>query len=303
MPIGYNDLKNVIRFPATWDLTYLRQWALKDGTTFDQVVSRVGAALVMFNRELTSGYYSDLIQLTSNPALMYDTGSEAAELVKLTEYTKPDPILGDLTGHMLPLNDYGGSLGWTYMALRRANNLDVDRDVRRLIERARNTWNKRVLERLFTTTVETLGTSGKSVPFADGGTADSTYIPITYQGRSFLYTHNHFLRNTADAAGRTANLKAMVNHLYEHGALPPYDLIISEADVANWVAQAEFKKPERGIFSTANIEVRANVPEETYIGVVEVDRGWARVKAEPRVPTNYYGMVKLQSFKIGRAHV
>lgn len=296
MPLGYSDLKTVVRLPANWDLTYLKKWSLKDGTTFDVLTRRVATALTLFNRSLTSGYMSQYIQTTQDMTLEYDTGGESAVLAEVSEYGRPDPIYGDFTGHMLPLHDYGGALGWTYMALRRGNMSRFDRDIGRLINRATNLWQNRVLWRMFTMAAEAIATSGKSAPFADGGTADTTYIPPSFEGRNFLNTHNHFLRTADDAAGRTAAMTAMGNHLREHGIMPPWDLIISETDKAAWVAQTEFKKPLRDVFTTAGVETRAIVPEETYIGIMETSDGWFRVRPEPRVPTKYCGAFKPAGF-------
>jgi hypothetical protein len=292
MPLGYSDLKTVLRLPANWDLTYLKKWSLKDGTSFDALARRVGTALTLFNRSLTQSYMAQYIQTTTEMSMEYDTGGESAVLAEVSEYGRPDPIYGDFTGHMLPLHDYGGALGWTYMALRRGNMSRFDRDIARLIQRSTNLWQNRVLWRMFTSAAETVGASGKSVPFADGGTADAAYIPPSYEGRNFLYTHNHFLRNADDATGRSAALVAMGAHLKEHGVNPPWDLIISETDKAVWVAQTEFKKPVRDVFTTAGVETRALVPEETYIGILETSDGWFRVRPEPRLPTKYSGAFK-----------
>ena len=296
MPLGYSDLKTVLRLPANWDLTYLKKWALKDGTTFDAVARRIGTAISLFNRSLTQSYMAGYIQTTTDMTLEYDVGGESAKLAEVSEYGKPDPIYGDFTGHMLPLHDYGGALGWTYMALRRGNMSRFDRDIARLMQRSTNLWQYSVLNRMFTIAAEVIATSGKSVPFADGGTADTTYIPPSYEGRNFLNTHNHFLRNTDDATGRSAALVAMGAHLKEHGINPPWDLIVSETDKAVWVAQAEFKKPVRDILTTAGVETRALIPEETYIGLMETSDGWFRVHLEPRLPTKYSGAFKYAGF-------
>lgn len=292
MTIGYSDLKNVIRLPGTWDAAYLQQWRLMDGTTFDTLVRNLGAALVLFNRGLTEGYWAQYFRSTTDLTLKYGTGT-SGRLAKVSEYGRPDPIRGDMTGHMLPLDDYGGALGWTYLALRRAHAGALDEDIRALIQRSQDTWEYLLLTRLFKSAADTVGNTGKSVPFADGGTADADYVPLSFQGKDFLSTHNHFLRYANDANGRSAALEAMAEHLYEHGLMPPYELIIPEADIATWAAQTEFKKPERGLLSTAGVEVRAAVPEETYIGLVELKRAWARVKVTPRLPTAYAGMFKV----------
>jgi len=165
-------------------------------------------------------------------------------------------------------------------------------DVRALIERAGNTWKKRILNRLFSSAAETLGSSGKSVPFADGGTADPGYVPPSNDGRSFLYTHNHFGRAADDAAGRLAAVKAMVAHLQEHGHQAPFDLVVPEVDAADWVGVTGFKYPERAYLNTAGVETRALVPDDQFLGIIDVERGWARVVLEPRLPTNYAGMFK-----------
>jgi hypothetical protein len=296
MPLGYSDLKTILRLPTIWDLTYLKKWELADGTTFDAVVRRIGTAISLFNRSLSQGYLAQYIQTTTDINFEYDVGGESAVLAEVSEYARPDPIYGDFTGHMLPLHDYGGALGWTYMALRRGNMTRIDRDIARLIQRGTNLWQNRVLTRMFTSAAETIATSGKSVPFADGGTADAAYIPPSYMGRNFLYTHNHFLRNADDAAGRTAALKAMSAHLLEHGINPPWDLIVAEADKGDWAAQTEFKKPYRDWLTTAGVESRAIVPEEIYIGILEVQDGWFRVRPEPRLPTKYSGAFKPAGF-------
>lgn len=289
--LGINDVKNVIRIPGTWDLTYLKQWSTAEGVTYDQVVARLAAVLTVFNASLTGGYWGRYLSTTTGITTRYPIGSDNAMLPEIAEHGRPDPIIGEETGHMLPMKDYGGSLGWTYMSMRRGNMDKFDLDMRRLVERGQNTWARKIIGRLFTSVYEAVGT-GKSVPFADGGTADSTYVPPAYEGATFSSSHTHFLRNTADANGRTAALTAMVNHLWEHGIMPPYDLVIPEADVASWVAQAEYKKPVRTALITAGVETRGVVNEDEYLGLFESGRGWGYIKPTPRLPTAYAGMFK-----------
>jgi hypothetical protein len=303
MPIGFSDLKNVIRLPVNWDAGYLKQWELMDHTTFDKVIADVGAALVLFNRSLMGSYWSNFLRATTDLTVDDNIGGEAGvELSKVSEYGRPDPIYGNATGHMLPMNDYGAALGWTYMALRRAIKGRIDLDIRRLIERSRNTWEKRIIERLFKSVADSIATTGKSVPFADAGTADADYIPPTYNGKFFASSHNHFARTTFDATGRTSSLKTMALTLIEHGVASPWDLIIPEADIALWTAQAEFKKPFRDWLTTMAVETRAKFPgipamtgpgvDEDFIGMLEVDQGLFKVKYTPRLPSAWAGAFK-----------
>lgn len=296
MAIGITDLKQVIRFPTTWDLTYLKQWQTADGMTYDQLVSRMGAALVLFNRSLTQGYWSNYYFPTTGINSEYDTGGDSNELELISEYTRPDPLIGVTTGHMLPMHDYGGAMSWTYMAMRRGTADKLLLGVRHLIERGQNTWAKKLLTRLFSSAAETVGTTGVSVPFADGGTADSNYIPPYYEGRTFLNTHTHFDRQTDDATGRSAAVDAGFAHLREHGIMPPYDLIIPEADQALWTAHSEFVPPSRAQIITAGLDIRGIVDESVYIGLWETDGGIARVKTETRLPVDYMGLFKPQGY-------
>jgi hypothetical protein len=296
MPIGITDLKQVIRIPSTWDLTYLRRWETSDGMTYDRLVARLGGAMVLFNRSLTQGYWSQYYYPTTGNEREYPIGGDGDELELTSEYTVPDPLIGASTGHMLPMKDYGGAMAWTYMALRRGNSEKLQLGIRHLIERAGNTWEKRLLERLFTSAAETVGSTGVSVPFADGGVADPAYIPPYHEGRTFLNTHNHFQRETDDSTGRIASVHNGMQHLREHGIMPPYDLIIPEADEALWTAEDNFIRPVRQSIITAGLEVRANISEDEYIGLWEDDYGLARVKVEQRLPANYMGLFKPQGY-------
>jgi hypothetical protein len=292
MAIGYEDLKNVINLPGNWDLTYLSQWRTRDGITFDQIVTRLGAALTLFNRSLRTGYWAQYYRATTEPVAEYGIGTSGL-MEKISEYTRPDPIRGDTTGHMLPLNDFGRSLGWTYLAMRRARAGKLEEDIRALIQMGSDTFEQQLLQRLFKSTYDAVGNTGRSVPFADAGVADSTYIPGSYGGTNFAASHTHFFRQADDATGRSASLVAMAATLLEHGLMSPWELVIPEADIADWAAQTEFKKPERGVLTTSNIEVRALVEEETYLGILEVPRGYFRVRSSPRVPANYAGAFKV----------
>jgi len=293
--LGLADVKHVIRMPGYWDLTEMRKWELKDGTTFDQMILRMGAALSLFNGSLRSGYLSNFIQLSPEMTLEYDSGGDSATLAEVSEYDNPDPILAESTGHMIPLKDYGGSLGWTYMGLRRARKGHLDRDIRRLLERARNTWEKTLLTRMYKSTYDVVGSSGRSMPFADGGTADANYIPPSWDGSTFASSHTHFFRQTDDAAGRLAAAKSMAETLYEHGIMPPYDLHIPAADIAAWAAVTGFVKPERAWLQTMGVETRAKLADD-YIGILELERTWCFVKPLNRLPTDYAGMFKPAGF-------
>lgn len=295
MPIGYSDLKKVISLPGTWDLDYLKKWETIDGMNWSTLVQRLGAALVLFNSDMRTGYLSQFLRDTTELSITFPIGG-SGDLQAMSEYGRPDPIHGARAGTMIPLKDYGGALGWTYMALRRARSEQLEADIRELIHRAENTWEKAVLTRMFKMEADTVGAAGKSVPLADGGTVDSTFIPPSFDGQEFASSHDHFIRVADTATGRSSSIATMADHLKEHGIPAPWDLIIPDADKALWAAQTEFKKPERGAFSTAGVETRGLVDEESYIGLIEASEGWFRVRASARLPANYAGAFKPYGF-------
>lgn len=293
MGIGIQDLKNVLRLPVAWDLDYLKKWESANSVTFDSIVTDIGSAIVLFNRSLAEGYWAQYVRATTDLNTEYATGA-GGTLQKIGEYSRPDPVTGETTGHMLPMDDYGGALGWTYLAMRRMRNTRYESDIQTLISRSRNTWEIALLTRLFKSTADTVGATGKSVPFADGGVADSDYIPLPFGGKTFANTHTHYIRQTDDQSGRAAYLSASADHLIEHGFSAPFDLVIPEADVADWAVSAiGFKRPQRQSIITSGVETRAAIDENEYLGMIEIDRAWFRVKTTPRLPANYAGTFKV----------
>lgn len=297
MPFGINDLKNVIRIPVNWDLAYMRQFQTADGVTWDRVVARLGAALSLFNQSLTTGRWAPFMRTTTDLGVEYRAGSDGGELPPMPEHNRPDLFAGEAGGHMIPMRDYGGGIGWTSLALRRATMSNLDLTVSTLIDRGSTTWSKRLMERLFRIEETRVGASGVSVPFADGGASDAEYVPPEFEGVNFDATHNHYLRLSDDATGRTAFLAQGVAHLREHGHMPPYVLVVPELDQDLWIAQTEFTKPERQAILTAGLERRAIIPDtDTYVGLFEAGRGWGYVMPTPRLPVNYAGMFKPNGF-------
>lgn len=294
MSFGMNDLRSVVRIPSTWDLAYMKQWQTADGVTWDRVITRLGAAMLMFNQSLTTNKWAPFYRTTTEMAVEYGVGQESGELPLLTEHNRQDLFTGDFTGHMIPMRDYGGGLGWTEMALRRGSSAKLDLSMGTLIQRSETTWSKRLMERMFSNAAVRVGAAGVSVPFADGGSADDAYVPPSFEGKDFTNTHNHYFRKSDDEAGRSAALVDMSETLREHGLMGPYVCVIPETDVALWTAQPEYVKPDRAAFLTAGLEVRGIMPDpESFIGLWETDRSWGYFMPNTRLSANYAGMYKL----------
>lgn len=309
MAIGVADMKNVIRFPNTWDLEYLRKFNNREGTRvqFDELARDVVAAFTTFNQGLVSpetNWLAAYIRTTTDPTVKYDVGTSGDELPPVAEHGRTDPVTGSATGHMLPMRDYGGALGWTYWALRRANREDLERNIRTLVTRAETTWEKRILTRMFSIAADTVGGTGKSVPFADGGIADANFVPMPHAGKTFNSSHTHFFRNSNDDSGRNKFLADAAATLWEHGITGPYDLLVSDADLTSWTgmnnattkSDANFIKPERGIITMQNIDQRAAIDEQQYVGVIEIPRTYFFVRPVNRIPTGYAGVFRPRGY-------
>lgn len=289
--LGVNDLKQYA-IPANWDASYLRNLQLEGGETYDALIGEIAAALSVANGELLNDpLFGSLVSTTDEPVIEYRTGvSNGFELH--SEYTLPDAKRATTGGHMLPLVPYDRAFGWTWDFLRKARPSQIEADIASGIADLQNIFQQQILTRLFKSTYDAVG-SGKSMPLADGGTADSTYIPVHNPARAAAFTssHNHI---TYLSGITQANIETVVTNLWEHGYDAPFDMIIAEADISSWsnttnvtgwVAKAA---PEIQYGSTTSL---ARV-DESFVGAILTRKGAVRVRSTARVPTGYYAIYK-----------
>lgn len=292
--LGFGDLKDNELHPL-WDLEELKKLELRDGTTFDQMVREAQDVANAVSGEITRlEHYNQLFAVQDDPAIEYGTYTGGG-IQEMTEYGVPDPYRGNTTGHMLPIKMFTRSMGWTYLALENRRRKKLEADLNVVVDDIRNHYQQRVLQRLFTMEAAKVNdTVGASVPFADGGTADSAWIPLrSPDGVVFANTHNHYLRlATLDIAA----VVTAVKHLKEHGHKPPYDVIAADADAATWQALTEWRAPEwPGIIyrdSSSGADRAALTGTQEYAGYLETTEGVVRVWFTARVPTNYFNVHK-----------
>lgn len=290
--LSFADLKDTA-LPTLWDETYMVQQQLADGRSIGDLVADVRDGMVMLNQSLlTMPHYSEMIAVQDDIAIEYPIGvSNGFEVA--TEYSTPTPKRGATSGHMLPIKPYDRALGWTMMYLRKARAAKLDADVRSAVIDANNLWQKTILQRLFKMEGETVGTtSNASVPLADGGTTDSTYVPPdSPEGEAFTSSHDHFLRH---AAISDANLLTTLETLQEHGHQSPFEVVAARADASSWTALTGFKNPEWPgiVYHASAVERMGQTDISAYFGYVETDYGVCRLWLTPRVPTNYYAAYK-----------
>jgi len=290
--LGFGDLKDTA-LPTLWDETEITKARLADGRSLAEITGDVQRGLQLLNGTLLSmPHYAGMFSVQNEPEVEYIIGVNNG-WQEATEYGRPDPKRGATTGHMLPIKPYDYALGWTMMYLRKARGIKLDADVRAMMTDGRDLWQKALLTRFFKKEGETVGsTSNASVPLADGGDTDSTYVPPkSPEGETFTSAHDHFLRH---ASISDANLGTTLETLQEHGHESPFDLVSARADASSWTGLTGYKAPEwPGIVYHASGVERAAVGEVSiYFGYVETDYGIVRLWLTPRVPTAYYGVFK-----------
>lgn len=289
--LGPNDLKQYA-LPTYWDAAYLTRVRLESGETYEQLLNDVTQALALQNAALLSDpLIASLCSITTEIAAEYPVGVSNG-FSAATEYGVPDAKRAGTTGHMLPLNPYDRAFGWTWMFLQKARRMQIDTDIASGMADLRNLFEKAVLTRLFKSTYDAVA-SGRSMPVADGGTADSAYIPVNNPNRAtaFASTHTHL----GGLSGITqANIETTILHLWEHGYDAPYDIVAAQADVASWTETTTvtgYVGRRLDLIDYGSSETLARVGGE-FQGVIETSYGPVRLRLTARVPTKYWAAYK-----------
>ena len=291
--LGPNDLKQWA-LPAGWDAARLENIRLASGETYDELISDITAGLSMANAALMSDpIIASLVTVSNEMTLEYRTGvSNGFE--DHTEYGLPTAKRAATTGHMLEMVSKDRMLGWTWDFLRRARRSQIDADIASAMNDLRDVWQKTILQRMFKSTYTAVGAAGKSMPVADAGTADSTYVPVNNPERAtaFASSHTHLGRLNGITQ---ANLETEVAHLWEHGFDAPYDLLVAQADLGSWSNTTNVTgwiKRADGLIRYGVQTELANV-DTSYLGVIETSTyGPVRLRASARIPTKYFAVYK-----------
>jgi|TARA_Y100000310_G_scaffold220455_1_gene221984 hypothetical protein len=281
--------------PTNWDAATLSQTALQSGETYEGLLKDITAGLAAKNASLLQNpLLMSLVGLTTEQTLEYGIGVSNGFQVA-TEFTRPDSGRGATVGHMLPLDSFDRGFGWTWMFLRKARRISIDNDIAMGMNDLQNKFEYLILNRLFLSTAVTIGSGGKSVPIADGGTADSAYVPPHVPERettTFTSSHTHLLR--LDGITQ-ANLNTAVKTVWEHNHDGPYDLLIAAADLSDWTNTTNvtgYVARSQDLISYGSQTATAVGIDPGVIGVVETDYGTCRLRATARIPTAYWSVYK-----------
>lgn len=298
MTVGVKDLKNVA-LPGAWDGNELTRLSLRDGTTYESLVRDIDSALSVFNASINAGYLGRMLYASSDEAVEYRTGGSNG-FEDHSEQVQPDRKFAETTGHMLPLLKKDRAMGWTSDFLEDARRVQIDADISSMIEDAADVYEKTVWTRFFKMEEDTgkskgLGSSGVSVPFADGGNGTIAFTPPPRPDRvinTFNASHDHFLRLNGITQ---ANLETAVAHLWEHGVDGPYELIIALADLGSWQNTTNvtgFKPKIEALIQYGGLDDLAVVETEIYHGAVTTKYGVCKLYGNARIQTGYWGVTK-----------
>jgi len=292
MPLGLNTLQQFV-LPTYWDAATLEKYRLRDGTTLDALMSDIAGALSIANGDLLSDpVVNSLISVTTDLTLEYRVGvSNGFE--EHTEFTRPNASRGAVSGHMLPLKGYDRMLGWSWDFLRFASRSQIDADIASAIGDQKNLFQQKIFTRFFNSAYEAVGAAGRSMPFADGGTADPAFVPLAVsdRGGTFLSTHDHIVALNGITQ---ANVVAGIRNLWEHGVNGPWDILVADADIGTWTDNTVIT----GYIPRADPLVRYGVTADMasvdpgYTGVIDTIYGAARLRSTGRFPTGYWGIYK-----------
>ena len=276
--------------PSGIDGAALAKFDLQDGTSILDVVNRALVSIEGINSELMANQWmANMTYRTTDRTVMYPDGSSANEMQTHTEFSLPREERGAVEGHMAPRNKRDAGLAWTWDYLNDAIMPQIDSDLQRAVEQVRNSFEKAALTRVFSSTHNTVETSGYDVGLADGNASTVIWEPLAYDGQTFASTHTHY--NEDATLNLATTLRPTVTHLKEHGHKPPFLLMAALADQATYVALDEFTARAASYIKYGTTQDLAMIDDD-FLGVIDVDGDGVLVKLSYRIPTTYGFMFK-----------
>lgn len=288
------------QLPSGLDATRIAQWMLSEGYSYSMLRSDVAAGLIALNGELMSAW-GDMMFITFEQFMEYANGGAVSDMPELTEYDLAELIKGDTIGHMIDLKARGNGIGGTWRTFRDMRKATMLASLRNIVVSGRNTFEKMLLTRALTNTVNTLGTSGYDMPFCNAS-GTLTYTPPTVGGNAFASTHNHYVGYDSSSKGFGDMLNGIAENLSEHGHQAPFDVKVSETDIASYQALTNFIRPvptnvvviDRAgatsgnqFFENNQMETPPDSGAGYYIGSFLTTRGLVKLFATARIPTKY----------------
>lgn len=232
-----------LAFPTGLDAGTILNFLLKNGSSAEEYVRRVAAAIGAVNAQIVS-QWGGLFYVTQDLYAFEVQGeSSRRSTPHAAEFGHADPVRGSNVGRMLPIPKmYEDALAWTPQYMRDAflSQLEADQTI------IADSWWNRVggdfWTRVFTNTENLVGTTGYDVPWAIGTGTNVNYIPRQYRGNTpFTTAHTHFVvQNSSDSKTFTTLFEAMMKDMRHHGYTGRLQGFVSFDDVDTIVALANF---------------------------------------------------------------
>lgn len=287
-------------YPTGIDGAILARWRIgRDGRSYDQIRSDVVAAFEGVNSEVLQKI-GMLTYVTTEDHVFYPNGGAVLDFPDITDEDRVETYWGDTVGHMLPLKFKGRGIATTEQALQDLNEGQMMATITDIVQAGRQTIIKDALTRLFIDDETLIGTSGYYVGMVSGS-ASVAYVPPTYEGKTFLSSHDHY--NGYDSGGGETwitMLNALALHVVEHGHMGNLVALVSETDVATIVTAlgVKFATPTPVQLTVVNGGTTATLitdrqvdqaPMELgrFFGYFNSDYGLMELRATARVPTGY----------------
>ena len=299
--LGYHSALD-LALPTGIDAKVIKQRELAENYTTEDLIEFAARVSVGATRAILDKY-GYMISLTVDDYVYYPDGSNSGELPVITELSRIEFVHGQDIGHMLPMRWYGHGTGITRLGQNGIRPTQIEATYGILVQEALSTFGKQVETRLFTNTVNSIGSAGFDMPFVRGTSSLPSgapqYTPPAYDGQTFAATHNHFVANS--------DLETLLNNmcetLDEHGLKAPFDAVISSTDLADYRGLTGFVESVDSSVGVIDLGGRTNRP--IYYSASELDTmehgiygrwrgnyGMVRLRPSHRVPTGYAAMFK-----------
>lgn len=295
--LGPQTLLNMA-LPTGWDATKLAQWMTRDGITYGELANQLSLALGGFNQELVNNW-GWLFFLTEEFAMEYEDGGSVTVAPDITDIDKPEALQGSTIGHMIDLRVYGQGIGGTRRYFRDSRSAKINAAINAVVKRLQWRFEKKLLDRWFLNSENTIGTAGYDVPFVRGTGGAVDFAPPAWGGEAFTTSHDHYLGVDSDSKTAADSLNEMAETLQEHGHNSPYTALIARADVATFRALTDFVEVVDPVISTIDQGdgttgrfFSVGQRPDGLLGFYQGLYGLVEIRFSNRVPTLWSGMVK-----------
>ena len=305
-------LTQIAPLPTGIDPTRLALWNARGKFNYEQIRGILGASIQSLNEERVVAF-GDLINLTPEQAIWYMNGGAVQPAEITMGKSRPPLVFGNNASHMIDLKVWSLGIGGDGRTFEDMTESQLIGSIVGLVTALRDTFDQQLINRMFSSTDNPLGSTGYDVGWCNGSPLAASggpkYAPPKWNGKVFYEDHNHYqavnsaATNPATSAAYTYGdgLSITAALIGEHG-LPMatyFKAFVSEADVdviqrdMRYVLPVDNINVDRGGLTSGNIYYEQGVVGSTpnsggrYVGSVNTSYGFGRLFSIPRIPTGY----------------